>query len=419
MEKVTRQLGDAARASARISQWGPDALPRQGTVGPLGIVTRPGDAFPRRGTASATLTHVSRYRLRSTLCSGLHSHVFEAWDPLLSRVVAVKTLQFGLPMTARIELDRLLLAEARAASDLNHRHIATIHDAGLSAHGVYVAMEYLQGRDLGTLLRNGWHPSVRDAVKLARRVADALAHAHARGMIHCAIKPANLFVTRSGRPKVLDFGLARVATSSAVPALERLSLVTTNYLSPEQVAGGVIDARTDVFSLGAVLYEMLSGVPAFPGDDADAVRQAIASGTREPLDRRVATLPESLVKLVEWSLATDPAQRPPTAAAFSAALRGVIDQLGPQHGLPRAHSAAFDADGPPGRWSLTRLARRLLGGGGGARPSDTPAEGVRVELPAALLPSAPVVPGAMDAVAAFDALNGVNRDDGGDHREAA
>jgi serine/threonine protein kinase len=158
-----------------------------------------------------TLSHIGRYALKGPLGQGGLGQVHEAWDPLLSRTVAVKTLQFDVDMPSRVSLDGLFLNEARAAAGLSHPHIVTVHDAGLSAHGVYIAMERLHGRDLRQALADGWRPTPWQAAQLVRRVADALAYAHARGVVHCDIKPANIFLTRRDKPKVLDFGIARVA----------------------------------------------------------------------------------------------------------------------------------------------------------------------------------------------------------------
>ena len=184
---------------------------------------------------SPTLSHIGRYALKGPLGQGGLGQVHEAWDPLLSRTVAVKTLQFDIDTTERVSLDGLFLNEARAAAGLNHPHIVTIHDAGLSPQGVYIAMERLHGRDLRQALAAGWQPTAAEAALLVRRVADALAYAHARGVVHCDIKPANIFLCRRDKPKVLDFGIARVAHSSALTLLDGLIAGSPHYLAPEQL----------------------------------------------------------------------------------------------------------------------------------------------------------------------------------------
>ena len=181
---------------------------------------------------SPTLSHIGRYALKGPLGQGGLGQVHEAWDPLLSRTVAVKTLQFDIDMTERVSLDGLFLNEARAAAGLNHPHIVTIHDAGLSTQGVYIAMERLHGRDLRQALAAGWQPTAGESALLVRRVADALSYAHARGVVHCDIKPANIFLCRRDKPKVLDFGIARVAHSSALTLLDGLIAGSPHYLAP-------------------------------------------------------------------------------------------------------------------------------------------------------------------------------------------
>ncbi len=226
--------------------------------------------------AQPTLSSIGRYALKQQLGQGGLGTVFEAWDPLLSRMVAVKTLQFDIDTPSRVSLDALFLNEARAAAGLNHPHIVTVHDAGLSAHGVYIAMERLRGRDLRQALQGGWQPSPAEAALLVRRVADALAYAHARGVVHCDIKPANIFLTRRDKPKVLDFGIARVAHHAALPALEGVIAGSPHYQAPEQLQAGSVDARTDLYSLGTVLYELLTGRKAFDGDSLEQIREAVA-----------------------------------------------------------------------------------------------------------------------------------------------
>lgn len=179
--------------------------------------------------AAPALPSIGRYALKQPLGQGGLGMVFEAWDPLLSRMVALKTLHFGFDLPTRLSLDALFLNEARAAAGLSHTHIVTVYDAGLSAQGAYLAMERLRGRDLRQALQSGWHPAPAEAALLVRRVADALAYAHARGVVHCDIKPANIFLTRRDKPKVLDFGIARVAHHAALPALDGLIAGSPHY----------------------------------------------------------------------------------------------------------------------------------------------------------------------------------------------
>jgi hypothetical protein len=271
--------------------------------------------------ARPTLSSIGRYALKQQIGQGGLGTVFEAWDPLLSRMVALKTLQFELTMPERVSLDALFLNEARAAAGLSHAHIVTVHDAGLSAHGVYIAMERLRGQDLRQALQSGWAPTPDETALLVRRVADALAYAHARGVVHCDIKPANIFLSRRGKPKVLDFGIARVAHHAALPALEGLIAGSPYYQAPEQLNDGVIDARTDLYALGAVMYELLAGRKAFAGDTLEQIRHAVLHHDPVPPHALNPSAPPELSAIALRALAREPAQRYASAQEMAQALR--------------------------------------------------------------------------------------------------
>jgi hypothetical protein len=273
--------------------------------------------------ALPTLSQVGRYLLKRQLGRGGLGTVYEAWDPLLSRMVAVKTLQFDTDTPTRVSLDRLFLNEARAVAGLSHPYIVTVYDAGLSAHGVYIAMARLRGRDLRQALSAGWRPTPPQAAVLIRRVADALSYAHARGVVHCDIKPANIFLTRKDKPTVLDFGIARVAhrAGSGVPAMDGLIAGSPHYLAPEQLTGGVIDGRTDVYALGVVLFELLTGRKAFDGESLEQITEAVLHGPTPQAHELDPEVPQRLSALVAQAMARDPAERPAGALELSQALR--------------------------------------------------------------------------------------------------
>lgn len=289
-----------------------------------------GDSQPPPGDAQVeqqpTLAHIGRYALKGLLGHGGLGQVHEAWDPLLSRTVAVKTLQLKVADAERVALDGLFLNEARAAAGLSHPNIVTVHDAGLSAQGVYIAMERLHGCDLRQRLAGGWAPTPGEAAQLVRRVADALAYAHARGVVHCDIKPANIFLNKRDKPKVLDFGIARVAHGAAPAALDDAVAGSPHYLAPEQLTGGSVDARTDVHALGVVFYELLTLRKAFTGDSVEQITTAVLTNHPAPAHEMRSGVPRTLSNIAARAMSRDPEHRYTSAAEMAQELRRWIDR---------------------------------------------------------------------------------------------
>ncbi len=277
-----------------------------------------------------TISHIGRYALKGMLGQGGLGQVHEAWDPLLSRNVAIKTLQFSLDATTRDALDGLFLNEARAAARLSHPNIVTVHDAGLSEHGVYIAMERLHGSDMRQRLAGGWRPTPLEAAQLVRRVADALAYAHTSGVVHCDIKPANIFLSRRDRPKVVDFGIARVTRNKALLAsgtlLEGAVAGSPHYLAPEQLQGGTVDARTDIHALGVVLYELLTLRKAFDGSNLLQITAAALASDPKAAHELREGVPKALSLIAAKAMARDPQQRHTSAAEMAHELRRWADR---------------------------------------------------------------------------------------------
>ena len=300
----------------------------------------PGSVPPdeRQLQSMPTIGHVGRYALKHQLGAGGLGAVYAALDPLLSRPIAVKMLRVAeLAPAQRESLESQLLAEARAAAGLNHPNIVTVYDAGLADEGVYIAMERLKGRDLRQLLADGWRPDAVQAARIAKRLADALAYAHDKGVVHCDIKPANIFMTGRTQPKVLDFGIARVAqqranrpeiaanvdidpepSDTSVPPPE---LGSPYYVSPEHLRGELLDARADVYGVGVVLYELLTGRRAFGGATLEAIRHAVLEGPVAPAHTVNAKADAALSGIVARAMARKPGDRYRSARQLSRALR--------------------------------------------------------------------------------------------------
>jgi eukaryotic-like serine/threonine-protein kinase len=303
---------------------------------PPRAATRPAEPV---SADTASIGHVGRYALKSVLGEGGLGTVYAAWDPLLSRPVAVKTLHLHLHAQAEAEalgsLDEMILNEARAAARLSHPHIVTVFDAGPSEQGVYIAMEPLRGRDLRHLLHEGWKPTPVEVAHLVRRVADALAYAHGKGVIHCDIKPANIFMVGRKQPKVLDFGIARIAHRDG-PTVEGPPAGSPYYLSPEQLHGGPIDRRCDVYSLGVVMFELLTGHRPFTGVSIDDIALAVAQAPTPLAHKLNHQVPPGLSAIAARAMARAPEDRHLSARHLASALRHWLDSSEAQStGAPR------------------------------------------------------------------------------------
>ena len=219
---------------------------------------------------------LGRYVIESEIGRGAMGVVFKATDSVLQRVVAVKTVNMALEREHADKYEARFYQEARAAGGLNHPNIVTVYDAGKAGDVVYMAMEYIQGVELRTLFTEGTPMGVAQALSIAAQVAEGLAYAHQAGVVHRDIKPANIMVVADGPVKITDFGIARMRASADLTQTG-VMLGSPKYMSPEQVIGKRADHRSDIFSLGVILYEMLSGTAPFSGENVTALMYQIVN----------------------------------------------------------------------------------------------------------------------------------------------
>jgi serine/threonine protein kinase len=209
---------------------------------------------------------LGRYEIQSELGQGAMGVVYKAVDPLIGRTVAIKTINLNLSGDELADFEERFNREAKSAGRLNHPNIVTIYDVGRADHIAFMAMEYLEGRELKEIIASGEVLQPDRVAEIIAQVADALAFAHDHGIVHRDIKPANIMVLRNGSVKITDFGIAKMASGSRTQV--GIILGSPKYMSPEQVTGKLVDGRSDIFSLGAVLYELLTGKPAVGGGDS-------------------------------------------------------------------------------------------------------------------------------------------------------
>lgn len=256
---------------------------------------------------------IAHYVIREQLGRGGMGVVYRATDTRLDRDIGLKFLP--PEMAANEDAKARFVQEAKAASALDHPNICTIHEIGETDDGkLFIAMSYYQGQTLKNLLEEGAF-SESKAASVAMQIADGLRTAHNAGIIHRDIKPANIILTEEGRVKILDFGLAKLGQGADLTKAGS-TVGTTAYMSPEQSSGEVVDGRTDLWSLGAIFYEMLSGKKAFGGEYDQAVLYSVLNQNPEPL----TGVDEGLVEIVNGLLKKDPAERTESAADLMKAL---------------------------------------------------------------------------------------------------
>ena len=282
----------------------------------------------------------------STLGQGAMGTVYKAVDPLIERTVAIKTINLNLSKEERAEFEARFYREAKSAGRLNHSGIVTIYDVGETDDIAYIAMEYVEGESLREMLDSGVVLPVDMIGKIAARIAGALDYAHKNHVVHRDIKPANIMITSGRDVKIMDFGIAQI------PAGSRTQLGTVlgspKYMAPEQVAGQTTDGRTDIFALGVVLYEMLTGTPPFNGDNLSAIMYKVLNEDPAPPSTVNPRVPPAFDRIVSRALAKRPQDRYQTAGEFARDLRA-WDGAPPEAGRLPAIGGAAANPGQAGR----------------------------------------------------------------------
>ena len=273
------------------------------------------------------LRTLGRYKILGELGRGAMGAVYRAQDPMIDREVAIKTLLPNLPQEVMAEVRERFIREARSAGRLNHPNIVTIYDVGEQDGMAYMAMELLQGHSLQQVLRHPQRLAFKTVARLIAQVADALEHAHRSKIVHRDVKPANIMIDNTGRAKLTDFGVAYMPSSTMTQT--GTALGSPRYMSPEQVLGHPIDGRSDIFSLGVVLYEALTRRTPFeePQDTTVfALMNRIAGTPHMPLRKIDPQIPEAFERVIDRALAKKPAERYQNAGEMAADLRKITGE---------------------------------------------------------------------------------------------
>src|SRR3954467_5236696 len=290
------------------------------------------------------ISTLGRYKVISEIGQGAMGTVYKAVDPIIDRTVAIKTINLNLSKSELEEYEARFQQEIKAAGRLNHPNIVTIYDVGKTDQVAYMAMEFLEGAELKDMIASGNLPAVDSVVDIISQVADGLWFAHQQDIVHRDVKPSNIMVLKGGIAKITDFGIARLP-NSAVKTMTGLILGSPRYMSPEQVIGKAIDARSDIFSLGVVLYEALTGIAPFDGDNVNAIMYATVNTTPPPLSAHNRHVPPMLDLIVAKAMAKLLEDRYQTIKELGDDLREVRRQM--DSSRPAAALKAMTA--PPSR----------------------------------------------------------------------
>ena len=278
---------------------------------------------------TTTPTQLGRYKILDEIGRGAMGVVYLAKDPLIGRLVALKTFRMGQAL-AGSELDLFrnrFIREAQSAGILSHPNIVTIHDVVEQSEegATFIAMEYVRGTDLKGVLASEGRLSLDEIVPVVTQVAEGLDYAHSRGVVHRDVKPANILITQERQVKLTDFGIARLDASSLTT--EGQLLGTPNYMAPEQIQGQPTDHRADVFSLGVVLYEMLTGEKPFKGENVTVVTHRIVYDDYTAPEEHLGHQPPPLLDVLRRALAKDPDERFDSVREMAEALGSAVAEI--------------------------------------------------------------------------------------------
>ena len=288
---------------------------------------------------------IGRYQVRVELGRGMMGVVYRAHDPDLGRDIALKVIQYpgGANDPDRAGFEERFFAEARSAARLSHQGIVIVHDVGRDGPtgAPFMALQLVPGRTLEVRLRETKCLEMREALFIARRVADALDHAHREGVVHRDIKPANIMILPSGDPMIMDFGIAKMETSRLTATGHFVG--TPLYMSPEQALANRVDGRSDIFSLGSVLYESLTGVPAFAGETVTKILFQLISLEPAPPSSVVSSLTPAVDHILGRCLAKDAGRRYQSARELSEDLGDVLEGRTPRSLVPASARVTLPA----------------------------------------------------------------------------
>lgn len=257
----------------------------------------------------ADIKKLGRYEIIQVLGQGAMGIVYKGVDPKIGRTVALKTLKTTgeLPENQLVEFKRRFSQEAQSAGRLNHPNIVTVYDVGEEEGVAFIAMEFIKGKPLDEMISEKQPLSVDQIVGIMSQICEGLGYAHRNGVIHRDIKPANIVLTEDGSAKITDFGIAKITSTSATQTGTIMG--TPSYMSPEQITGKAVDNRSDIFSLGAVFYELLTYEKAFPGDNITTVMYRIVNENPSPVSMINLSIPTQFNPIIQKALAKNPSDR--------------------------------------------------------------------------------------------------------------